>query len=92
MSEERDRFSQFMFGNRRSRVDNREEEQQRKAIDEDEELGGLDIEPASEIPQMNMEYFQILGQLDDIMTSIQDLKPLIGEISPLLQFIKQKMK
>lgn len=35
---------------------------------------------------------QLMSQLDDIYTSIQDLKPVINELSPIIEFLKKRLK
>ncbi|WP_077617292.1 hypothetical protein [Bacillus sinesaloumensis] len=36
------------------------------------------------------DYTQLLNQLGDIMTSIDNLKPLLKELSPLLDYFRKK--
>lgn len=47
-------------------------------------------------PQMpedqQLRMMEIMEQLDNIYTSIQDLKPLFNEFSPVLNFLKDKIK
>lgn len=38
------------------------------------------------------DYMQIMNQLEDIYKSIQDLKPVLSEFSPIVDFIKSKFK
>lgn len=47
-------------------------------------------------PQMQddqqLRMMEIMEQLDNIYTSIQDLKPLLNEFSPVINFLKDKLK
>ncbi|MED4403176.1 hypothetical protein ABET41_01010 [Metabacillus fastidiosus] len=35
-------------------------------------------------------YLHLMGQIDDIMTSINNLKPVLEHLSPIVNFIKKK--
>lgn len=48
------------------------------------------VSPAQQDQEQNSN--QIMSQLDDIYTSIQDLKPAIREFSPIIEFLKKKFK
>jgi hypothetical protein len=39
----------------------------------------------------DVNYFTLLGQIDDIMISLKDLKPMLKQISPLIDYIKKKI-
>lgn len=39
----------------------------------------------------NFDYVQLMEQIDEVMTSINDLKPLLKEFSPFVDFIKKKI-
>ncbi|WP_243385731.1 hypothetical protein [Bacillus kexueae] len=39
----------------------------------------------------DFDYTQLMAQIDDVMTSIDDLKPLLKEFSPIVDFIKKKI-
>ncbi|MCD7034960.1 hypothetical protein LRR81_11945 [Metabacillus sp. GX 13764] len=44
-----------------------------------------------ETPEQEVNYFQIMGQLDDIMASLKELKPIMKEFSPIVEMIKNKL-
>ncbi|WP_243291331.1 hypothetical protein [Bacillus sp. FJAT-47783] len=37
-------------------------------------------------------YLQLMEQIDDVMSSLKELKPLLNELSPLVNFVKKKIK
>jgi hypothetical protein len=74
-----DFFNSFMFGDRRELRIEQEETEKRPALDEQE-------------PQSGTDYFSIFMQIDDIMDSIKELKPVVKEFSPILDYFKQKLK
>ncbi|WP_453990469.1 hypothetical protein [Bacillus nitroreducens] len=37
-----------------------------------------------------VDYHQLMGQINDIMTSIDNIKPALKELSPLLDFFRKK--
>jgi hypothetical protein len=43
----------------------------------------------TEIDDVN--YFTLLEQIDDIMVSLKDLKPMLEQLSPLMNYIKKKI-
>lgn len=68
-----------MFGEKRERSIKQEEAEESPALDEQE-------------PQSGTDFFQIFMQIDDIMDSLKELKPVIKEFSPILDYFKQKLK
>jgi hypothetical protein len=72
--EERDIFSQMMFG-----AWKKAQEEQKPASDA--------FRQKQELPLV-----QLMNQVDEIYTSIQDLKPVIREFSPIINFLKKKIK
>ncbi len=73
-----DRFTQLMFGNR---VPKRYREQNNM------EEKQVEVEQSNEI-----NYFTLMEQIDDIMVSIENLKPVLKELGPIVDFIKKKIK
>lgn len=76
-----DRFTQLMFGNR---VPNKYREQhnsQEKQVEE-------------QVKEQNNEvnYFTLMEQIDDIMGSLENLKPVLKEFGPIVDYIKKKIK
>ncbi|TXC90763.1 hypothetical protein FS935_12705 [Metabacillus litoralis] len=69
-----DRFSQLMFGSR-SVSQNPEQEQ---------------IQPKPSEKQQEINYFTLMEQIDDIMLSVENLKPMLKQFAPLLDYIKKK--
>ena len=39
----------------------------------------------------DVSYFTLLEQIDDIMVSLKDLKPMLEQLSPLMDYIKKKI-
>lgn len=39
----------------------------------------------------DVNYFTLLEQIDDIMVSLKDLKPMLEQLSPLMDYIKKKI-
>jgi hypothetical protein len=52
----------------------------------------LRLTTSSEQEETDSDYSIILEQLFDIYSSIQELKPIVNEFSPVVQFIKKKFK
>jgi hypothetical protein len=50
--------------------------------------------PASDAFRLKQELplVQLMNQVDEIYTSLQDLKPVIREFSPIINFLKKKIK
>jgi hypothetical protein len=50
------------------------------------------VEDQGEVNKENStaDFSHLLGQLDDIMTSINNIKPAIKELSPLLDYFRKK--
>ncbi|WP_226670575.1 hypothetical protein [Metabacillus litoralis] len=69
-----DRFSQLMFGSR--------SENHHPKVEE--------IQPAQESEKQEVNYFTLMEQIDDIMISVENLKPMLKQFSPLLDYIKKK--
>lgn len=38
----------------------------------------------------DVNYFTLMGQIDDIMVSLENLKPVLKELSPIMDFLKKK--
>lgn len=74
-----DFFSSLMFGEKRERSIKQEEAEESPALDE-------------QVPQSGTDYFQLFMQIDDIMDSLKELKPVLKEFSPILDYFKQKLK
>ncbi|KKI93610.1 hypothetical protein WQ54_03085 [Bacillus sp. SA1-12] len=74
-----DRFNAFMFGSKALNGRHRQSSSQQPSH-----------KNMSQKDEVN--YFTIFEQLDDIMTSIENLKPVLEEISPVITFIKKKIK
>ncbi|MGM7719564.1 hypothetical protein [Metabacillus sp. Hm71] len=76
---EADRFNAFLFGSRAINGRQRRNPSQQsshKNLNQTDEVN----------------YFTLFEQLDDIMTSINNLKPMLEEITPVINFIKTKIK
>lgn len=71
----RDRFSQFMFGTRPQQKSN---EEAQPAKETEEQPNGQEID-----------FIQIMSQIDSIMGSINELKPMFKQITPLLNIFKK---
>lgn len=70
-----DPFDRLMFGNRsRSRNSNDQEE----------------VAASTEMQGDQVDFAQLMKQADDIMTSINKIKPVFKELSPLLDFFRKK--
>jgi hypothetical protein len=39
----------------------------------------------------NLNYLTLLEQIDDIMVSLKELKPMLEQLSPLMDYIKKKI-
>jgi hypothetical protein len=52
----------------------------------------LRLTTSPEQEKTDSDYSIILEQLFDIYSSIQELKPIVDELSPVVQFIKKKFK
>ncbi|MEC2077510.1 hypothetical protein [Metabacillus fastidiosus] len=77
IEEQEDRFSKLMFGTnykKRSRLPVQKEEIKEEIKKEPDEIN----------------YLHLMGQIDDIMTSINNLKPVLEHLSPIVNFIKKK--
>ncbi|WP_051475627.1 hypothetical protein [Bacillus sp. J37] len=72
-----DRFTQLMFGNR---VPNKYREQHNSQEKQVEEQNN------------EVNYFTLMEQIDDIMGSLENLKPVLKEFGPIVDYIKKKMK
>ncbi|MGG3888306.1 hypothetical protein [Metabacillus fastidiosus] len=75
--EQEDRFNKLMFGTnykKRNRLPVQKEEIKEKIKEEPDEIN----------------YLHLMGQIDDIMTSISNLKPVLEHLSPIVNFIKKK--
>jgi hypothetical protein len=72
-----DRITEFMFGPRAGRERRMENEKQ------DQINNGENDQEAN--------YFTIMEQLGDIMDSIENLKPMIKQFSPIMDYIKKKI-
>ncbi|QGQ44654.1 hypothetical protein [Metabacillus sediminilitoris] len=42
-------------------------------------------------PNEEIDYFTLLEQIDDIMESLKNLKPILNHLSPIVDFIKKKI-
>jgi hypothetical protein len=69
-----DKFTQLMFGNR---VPKR---LQHSSYQEEEQ----------DNKKEDVNYFTLMGQIDDIMVSLENLKPVLKELSPIMDFFKKK--
>ncbi|PGT80713.1 hypothetical protein [Bacillus sp. AFS040349] len=69
-----DKFTQLMFGNR---VPKRLQH-------------SLHQEEEQENKKEDVNYFTLMGQIDDIMVSLENLKPVLKELSPIMDFLKKK--
>lgn len=72
-----DRFTQLMFGNR---VPQRYREQNNLQEKQAEEQSN------------EVNYFTLMEQIDDIMASLENLKPVLKEFGPIVDYIKKKIK
>lgn len=70
-----DRFSQLMFGSRSATQNLKKDETQ-------------PITPEKQEEEIN--YFTLMEQIDDIMVSFENLKPMLKQFAPLLNYIKKK--
>ncbi|MFT4412516.1 hypothetical protein ACLM5H_01525 [Fredinandcohnia humi] len=48
------------------------------------------MEKHKEIEKNNVDYGHLLKQVDDIMTSINNIKPAFKQLSPLLDYFRKK--
>lgn len=71
-----DRFTQLMFGNR---IPKKYSEQYQIPEDEGEQQ------------KDEVNYFMLIEQIDDIMVSLDNLKPILKEFAPILDYIKKKI-
>lgn len=71
-----DRFTQLMFGNR---IPKKYSEQYQNPDDEGEQQ------------KEEVNYFMLIEQIDDIMVSLDNLKPILKEFAPILDYIKKKI-
>ncbi|MFY4774333.1 hypothetical protein [Metabacillus sp. RGM 3146] len=74
------KFDQLMFGKGNSSLKRQEN---RSSSD--------DITVNSENKE-EVNYLHIMGQLDEIMISLKELKPVLKEFSPIVDIIKKKLK
>ncbi len=74
-----DFFSSMMFGNKKERSKVDEETESSPAADGQE-------------PQSDNDFFQLFMQIDEIMGSLNELKPVLKEFTPIVDFIKKKLK
>lgn len=73
-----DPFTQLMFGNR---VPPRYRNQQQKQVKEEEKKSD----------ESEVNYFTLMEQIDDIMVSLENLKPVLKQFSPIMDYIKKKI-
>jgi hypothetical protein len=38
-----------------------------------------------------IDYFTLMEQIDDIMESVKNLKPILNQLSPIMDYIKKKI-
>ncbi|WP_273122571.1 hypothetical protein [Bacillus weihaiensis] len=76
---ERDRqadpFTELMFGTRKKDEPSKKEESVKSELQ-----GGNEAN-----------YFTLMEQIDDIMVSLENLKPMLKEFSPIMDYIKKKI-
>ena len=72
-----DRFTQLMFGNRIPKKYREEYNSNEKQEEEQSKEAN---------------YFTLMEQIDDIMNSLENLKPVLQEFAPIVEYIKKKMK
>jgi hypothetical protein len=75
----RDRFSELMFGRStpiRSEQPSNEQSQQI-------------VDAKDQAKEQELDYVQIMTQIDSIMGSINQLKPMIKQLTPFLSFFKK---
>ncbi|MFC0271997.1 hypothetical protein ACFFIX_11090 [Metabacillus herbersteinensis] len=80
MSDEKekiDRFTELMFGSAPRKKDGKENTEEAAA-------------PLEQSSPDEVNYFQLMSQIDDIMGSWENLKPMIKEFSPVVSFFKKK--
>jgi hypothetical protein len=74
-----DFFSSMMFGDKKDRST------------VDEEASSSPAEDGQE-PQSGNDFFQLFMQIDEIMGSLNELKPVMKEFTPIVDYIKNKLK
>jgi hypothetical protein len=74
-----DRFSEFMFGAKALSREKKENNQQQMDSVHDE----------NKTDEVN--YFTLMEQIDDIMSSLENLKPILKQFSPIMDYIKKKI-
>jgi hypothetical protein len=74
-----DRFSELMFGAKASLREKKENNQYEEDSVQDE----------NKTDEVN--YFTLMEQIDDIMSSLENLKPMLKQFAPILDYIKKKI-
>ncbi|OAS83876.1 MULTISPECIES: hypothetical protein [Metabacillus] len=74
-----DRFSEFMFGAKASSREKKENNHQQ----------GDSVHDENKTAEVN--YFTLMEQIDDIMSSLENLKPMLKQFSPIMDYIKKKI-
>ncbi|PMC40401.1 hypothetical protein CJ195_01420 [Bacillus sp. UMB0899] len=72
-----DPFTQLMFGNRVPKRYREQNNLQEKQVEEQNN---------------EVNYFTLMEQIDDIMSSLENLKPVLKEFGPIVDYIKKKIK
>ena len=79
-----ERFSRFMFGERRGQTDNESEEN----IDDLEEI--FKNEPNQSASQ-EIPYWELMENVDRLMTTLSTFKPLVKKVTPYIEkFLAKK--
>ncbi|MBO1511626.1 hypothetical protein [Metabacillus bambusae] len=73
-----DRFSELMFGAKASRVKKENNQQQVDSVHDENKTDEVN-------------YFTLMEQIDDIMGSLENLKPMLKQFSPIMDYIKKKI-
>jgi hypothetical protein len=73
-----DRFSKLMFGAKASREIKENNQHQENSVHDENKTDEVN-------------YFTLMEQIDDIMGSLENLKPMLKQFSPIIDYIKKKI-
>ncbi|MBM7659770.1 hypothetical protein JOC85_000537 [Bacillus mesophilus] len=79
------RFDQLMFGSRRGKAAEQEEEQPKEPL-----LAENDHNKATTTTQGDFDLFTMLQSVDELMGNMKHFKPMVQQLAPLLDLFKQK--
>ncbi|KZZ83731.1 hypothetical protein [Bacillus sp. SJS] len=74
----KNKFDQLMFGSRQEKIDKKMDEAPKDSMSDSNE------------DEDQLEYMKIMMQVDDIMGSLKEMKPMFKKLSPMLDIIKKK--